>query len=192
MTGFDVLANTVFLTVVSAIIIFIISFIKGILARTSWGPNIPGEVWILVSVAFGVLIAVLANYNAIEQVLGSSPDVSVVPAFFQTGIGGQLTTGVLVGLQTKVVYAVSTPIAAVLKSTKEKAKVETAVATGTCGPSTDSLPAIPLSVSTLPVVNLPNSNIVKEIAVAKAVSKGSIAYVILDGVAYKYQPTEGE
>lgn len=188
MTGFDVLVSSVFLTAISAIIIFVISFIKGIVARTEWGPKIPGEVWIAVSVLFGIVIAVLANYNAINQVMGASPEASLIPSFFQQGIGGNLTTGVLIGLQTKVVYAVSTPIAAVLKAKKEEAKVVTATAMGACDTTSPVTTPAPI----IPSIQEPQKIAEKEyeIAVARLPKTDGVAYILLDGVAYKVKKGE--
>ena len=198
--GFDVLQSTVFLTAVSAIIIFVISIVKGLVGRTSWGCKLPGEVWIGVSIVFGMLIAVLANFNAIESVLGASPDGSgSIPLVLSQGLGGKLLTGLLVGLQTKVVYSVSTPIAAKLKSVKEENRVKTEIAKNE-GVAISSAPVCvptPIAVSNPVIVAetkiLPDPNTVKEIAIGKTITNQGVAYVILDGVAYKYQPaTEGE
>jgi hypothetical protein len=121
MEGFTFLDNIEVAGIIIAVIVAIIQFIKKLLEQTNWGwvRRLPGEAWFGISIGLGIAASFLFNYNAIQEAVGNALVVPDVLAKVATGIG--------MGLSSKAVHAVATPIGAKLKEVKEAATVNTEV-----------------------------------------------------------------
>lgn len=139
MDGLDLLENVAFVGTVSSAIVFVIQFIKNLFQRASWKwcQKIPSEVWVILSVAMGIAAALAMNYDALTEAFG--PTVPV------TGTLAEVATGTLIGVSSKVVHAVATPIGAKLKEVKENALLQTESSSGESGCVTGATVVAPTS-----------------------------------------------
>lgn len=177
MDGLDLLENVAFVGTVSSAIVFVIQFIKNLFQRASWKwcQKIPSEVWVILSVAMGIAAALAMNYDALTEAFG--PTVPV------TGTLAEVATGTLIGVSSKVVHAVATPIGAKLKEVKEGALLQTESLNKPSECSTGVTEAPPIDVTPVPPTNKDEVLLVK-------LSSVNPDIVIVNGAIYKVEQGE--
>lgn len=74
-----------------------------------WVQKIPGEVWVGLSIALGIIAAILLKVNAVDSLIQNSGVVV-------DGIKGYIATGFLIGTSSNVVQEVVKPIGKKLKT----------------------------------------------------------------------------
>lgn len=174
MDGTTLLENVAFVGVIGGGISFVIQFIKTLLAKLPWKwcQKIPGEVWIALSVVFGIAVTIMINYNALTEAFGSQIPVS--------GTLAEVITGTLIGASSKVVHAVATPIGAKLKTAKEEAiKAEEVVLQV-------EEPVTPMNTPTEALVEVPQYIANDEVLLMKYTTNNPDC-VIVNGVLYKLE-----
>lgn len=183
MEGLTLFENIQLASLIIGAIVAIIQFVKAMLEKTDWQwvRKMPGEVWFGVSILMGVVAALLLNYNALQEAIGTSLPISDKLATVATGIG--------MGLSSKVVHAVATPIGAKLKEIKETAKVNSELLQTPVVCPPDISGSTVVSPSVMPIT--PAAPVEPEVILLKT-TESNPDYVLIDEKVYKRQKGENK